>query len=302
MELKQLRSFAAVVKYESFTKAAQKLYLSQPTVSAHVRALEEELGKRLILRSTKNVEITATGRRVYDYVVNMLDLQERITACCRDRERNIIYLGASTIPASYILPEILPEFGRLHPDTYFVIHQGNSQDVIDGVQGGLFDIGLVGMKQESADIDCSPFYRDRIVLITPVTQHFLDLQQMPCTPVGELLAQPMILREKGSAGNKSATDYLESMGVSEDDLHVVARINDQEGIKNLVAGGVGVSLISERAARSFVKERRLLMFELPSSESRTFYIVSRRSGAPERRAQELELYIQAYFRESSPGI
>ena len=72
MELKQLQSFAAVVKYGSFTKAAEKLYISQPTISTHIRTLEEELGRQLILRTTKSIEVTEKGREVYGYVTNIL--------------------------------------------------------------------------------------------------------------------------------------------------------------------------------------------------------------------------------------
>ena len=137
MELKQLQSFAAVVKYGSFTKAAEKLYISQPTISTHIRTLEEELGRQLILRTTKSIEVTEKGREVYGYVTNILELRERMVRACAGEARRIIHLGASTIPSAYILPEILPEFGQLHPDTYFVIHQSDSQGVIDGLTDGI---------------------------------------------------------------------------------------------------------------------------------------------------------------------
>ena len=104
MELKQLECFAAVVKYGSFTVAAQHLYLSQPTVSAHVRTLEEELGRRLLIRTTKSLEVTPKGREVYDCAVKMLSLQTRIRRACAPDEEHIIRLGASTIPSAYILP------------------------------------------------------------------------------------------------------------------------------------------------------------------------------------------------------
>ena len=147
MEFKQLQSFIAVAKYNSFTKAAERLYISQPTISAHIRALEEELRTRLILRTTKSIELTCNGQELYDYAVNIMELRDRMIKHCSEVEKKIIHLGASTIPSAYILPEVLPVYGKDHPEVYFIIHQSDSQTVADGLLDGVFDIGLMGMKK-----------------------------------------------------------------------------------------------------------------------------------------------------------
>lgn len=274
MELKQLECFAAVVKYGSFTAAARHLYLSQPTVSAHVRTLEEELGRRLLLRTTKSLEVTPKGREVYDCAVKMLSLQTRIRRACAPDEEHIIRLGASTIPSAYILPQLLPEFGRRCPDVYFTVTQTNSQGVVEGLADGIFDLGLLGMKGDDR-VTCIPFCEDRMVLITPVSERFLALQREK-DPLPTLLQEPMILREKGSGSLKTADRFLAGLGITEDSLTVAARVNDQEAIKNLVQSGLGVSLVSERAARSAVEEKRLLQFELPVESRRHLYLAYRR--------------------------
>lgn len=274
MELKQLECFAAVVKYGSFTLAAQHLYLSQPTVSAHVRTLEEELGRRLLIRTTKSLEVTPKGREVYDCAVKMLSLQTRIRRACAPDEEHIIRLGASTIPSAYILPQLLPEFGRRCPDVYFTVTQTNSQGVVEGLADGIFDLGLLGMKGDDR-VTCIPFCEDRMVLIAPVNERFLSLQREK-DPLPTLLHEPMILREKGSGSLKTADKFLAGLGITEDKLTVAARVNDQEAIKNLVQSGLGVSLVSERAARSAVEEKRLLQFELPVESRRHLYLAYRR--------------------------
>ena len=274
MELKQLECFAAVVKYGSFTVAAQHLYLSQPMVSAHVRTLEEELGRRLLIRTTKSLEVTPKGREVYDCAVKMLSLQTRIRRACAPDEEHIIRLGASTIPSAYILPQLLPEFGRRCPDVYFTVTQTNSQGVVEGLADGIFDLGLLGMKGDDR-VTCIPFCEDRMVLIAPVNERFLALQREK-DPLPTLLHEPMILREKGSGSLKTADRFLAGLGITEDKLTVAARVNDQEAIKNLVQSGLGVSLVSERAARSAVEEKRLLQFELPVESRRHLYLAYRR--------------------------
>lgn len=275
MELKQLRSFVEVVRHESFTKAAEKLFISQPTISAHIRALEEELGRRLIVRTTKSLEITPKGREVFDYALHMLELQQRMMCCCEKEMRTIIHLGASTVPATYILPQLLPKFGRLHPEIYFVIHQSDSGGVADGLRAGVLDLGLIGEKDEE-NLICEPFCRDKMVLITPVNEQFLSLREAQEPPLEQLLSQPIILREQGTGSRKSAERFLEKLGVAEEQLNVTARVNDQETVKNLVAGGLGVSIVSERAARSFVEEKRVLQFELPAHEGRSLYLAYRK--------------------------
>lgn len=277
MEIKQLQSFVAVVKYQSFTKAAEKLFVSQPTISAHVSQLEEELNKRLILRTTKSIELTPKGKEVYDYAVRILDLKDRLVESCSTGPRKIIHLGASTIPSAYILPELLPEYGELSPDTYFSIHQNDSQGIIEGLKEGLFDIGMVGMKVEDEQIECVPFYQDNMILITPVNEHFLELQQSSEWSINKLLEEPIIMREIGSGSKKTADLFLESIGVANEDINIIARVNDQEAIKNMVAGGLGISIISEMAARNFLAAKRILSFPLDKySSGRQIYLIYRK--------------------------
>lgn len=293
MEFKQLQSFVAVVKYGSFTKAAEKLYVSQPTISAHVSALEEELGKTMIVRSTKSVEITEKGKEMYEYAVHILELRDRMMRECQEDDRHVIYLGASTIPSTYILPEVLPKFRQLYPDTFFVVNQSDSQGVADGLEDGIFDVGLIGMKAGS-ELACEPFCEDRVVLITPVKEQFLALKKEAHTPLKQLLQEPIILREKGSGTGKHASEFLESIGMKEEQLHVSARINDQETIKNLVAGGLGISIISEMAVHNYVEEGRLLQFELPKQNRRNLYVAYRKEENLKPYIREFIRFIQGY--------
>ena len=274
MELKQLRSFAAVVRYGSFTRAAENTYLSQPTISTHIRALEEELNTQLLLRDTKNLQVTPRGQELYECACRMLELQDNLLQRWRQSDQHIIQLGASTIPSAYILPEVLPLYGKENPGSYFVVHQSDSRQVIDGVAGGLFDVGMSGMPCQDETIRCEPFFRDRMVLITPVSRRFLAMQSQGEQALPELLREPIILRETGSGSQKSADRFLAQMGLRENELRVTARVNDQESIKNLVSGGLGVSIVSEKAVRDFVAEKRLLAFPLPSgSAERNLYLL-----------------------------
>lgn len=277
MEFKQLQSFVEVVNHQSFTKAAEKTFVSQPTISAHINQLEEELGKRLILRTTKSIELTPIGKEVYDYAVRILNMRDRLLESCSPRLQKIIHIGASTIPSAYILPSLLPEYGELSSDTYFSIHQSDSQGIVDGLKEGLFDIGMVGMQVEDEKITCKPFCQDHMLLITPVNEHFLQLAQSKEYDITSLLQEPIIMRESGSGSKKTADLFLEHLGITEENIHIVARVNDQEAIKNMVAGGLGISIISEMAAKNFLAEKRILVFPLDAKDSaRMLYIIYRK--------------------------
>ncbi|WP_270914028.1 selenium metabolism-associated LysR family transcriptional regulator [Allofournierella sp. CML151] len=299
MELKQLRSFAAVVRYGSFTRAAENTYLSQPTISTHIRALEEELNTQLLLRDTKNLQVTPRGQELYECACRMLELQDNLLQRWRQSDQHIIQLGASTIPSAYILPEVLPLYGKQNPGSYFVVHQSDSRQVIEGVAGGLFDVGMSGMPCQDEAIRCEPFFRDRMVLITPVSRRFLAMQSQGQDALAELLHEPIILREAGSGSQKSADRFLAQMGLRETELRVTARVNDQESIKNLVSGGLGVSIVSEKAVRDFVAEKRLLAFPLPpgSAERDLYLLLPRHASADSLRFCS---FVREFYRTPQP--
>ncbi len=300
MEFKQLHSFIAVVECQSFTKAAQKLYLSQPSISTHIQKLEEELHSRLIIRTTKSIEVTPRGLELYECACEIVNRWDGLLRHWDRQAGQIIRLGASTIPSAYILPELLPAYGKEHPGTYFSIHQSNSQDIINRLLRGDFDIGLIGMESTESSLSCVPFYEDRMVIITPVNDDFLSLSQHEPFPLELLTRTPVILREKHSGSRKSADRFLESLGICEENLLAAARINDQEAIKNLVAQGLGISILSERAARNFVNEKRVLVFQLPETAARrSLYLIYPKHYMLSRSLQGFMDYILRFYSKKS---
>lgn len=296
MEMKHLLSYTAVVRLNSFSRAAKELFISQPTISLHIRQLEEELHTTLLMRTTKTIELTEKGREVYEYAAGILQLRARMIDCCESGSRHIIHLGASTIPSAYILPELLPSYVNHHPDTYFIIDQGDSGEIVQKLEDGLIDIGLIGMNVNSDQLISEPFFEDSVVIITPVNEHFLALSEQPAPDIHELLKEPIILREEGSGSRKAADLFLADLGIAEKDLTISARINDPEAIKNLVAGGLGISIISEKAAENYRRENRLLTFSLsPSGRTRSLCLVHRRHPALPVYADTFLRYVKQFY-------
>lgn len=265
MEFKQLRSFVTVVDCGSFTQASKELYISQPSISTHIRQLESELNSRLIIRTTKRLEVTPRGKELYETAKAMLGLWDNMIHHWHQDKTPILQVAATTLPATYLLPEILPSYGKVHPNVYFVLHQDTPEQIVSGIITGSYSVGLIGQHIHSDHILCETILKDPCVFITPVTNHYLSLLQDSSFDSLALLNEPLIYREEAGKEKKNMTILLEQLHKKEADLNIVARVNDQETVKNLVANGLGVSLISKKAALDFYKEKRLLIFPIPDN-------------------------------------
>jgi DNA-binding transcriptional LysR family regulator len=296
MEFKQLEAFVAVVDYGSFSEAARKLYLTQPTISAHVRSLEEELHTRLILRTTKKTTITTRGYQLYDSAVRMLEIRNNLLENFTGVQKHMIDLAASTIPSSYLLPEILAAFGKTHLDIYFHSIQADSAESINRVLDGTADLALVGQNTRDETCVFLPFCQDELVIATPITNHYLGLQNKSVT-FEDFIKDPIIIREKGSGTKKEMDLFLEQIGVTPSDLNVIARMNDLEGIKKSIVNGLGISILSARSAIDLQKTKQILLFPLEeSAHKRTFYIVYSKNRILKPHVRQFIQFVQNFYR------
>lgn len=297
MEFKQLEAFVAVVDYGSFSEAARKLYLTQPTISAHIRSLEEELHARLIIRTTKKLTITTKGYQLYDSAFRILDIRNNLLENFTGSRKQIIDLAASTIPSSYLLPELLASFGRMYPDVYFHSWQTDSSGAINRVLDGTVDLALTG--QNTGDDSCVfiPFCQDNMVIATPVNDHYLNLKQKEQPVVfQDFIKDPVIIREKGSGTKKEMDIFLENAGIEPSSLNVVVRMNDLESIKKSIVNELGFSILSARSVVGLQKTKQILLFPLEeSAHKRSFYIVYSKNRILKSHVRQFIHYIKEYY-------
>lgn len=297
MEFKQLEAFVAVVDYGSFSEAARKLYLTQPTISTHIRSLEEELHARLIIRTTKKLTITTKGYQLYDSAFRILDIRNNLLENFTGSRKQIIDLAASTIPSSYLLPELLAGFGRMYPDVYFHSWQTDSSGAINRVLDGTVDLALTG--QNTGDDSCVfiPFCQDNMVIATPVNDHYLNLKQKEQSVVfQDFIKDPVIIREKGSGTKKEMDIFLENAGIEPSSLNVVARMNDLESIKKSIVNGLGFSILSARSVVDLQKTKQILLFPLEeSAHKRSFYIVYSKNRILKSHVRQFIHYVKEYY-------
>lgn len=295
MEFKQLEAFVAVVDYGSFSEAARRLYLTQPTISAHIRSLEDELHMKLIIRTTKKTTITAKGYQLYDSAVRMLDIRNNLLENFTGAHKHMIDLSASTIPSSYLLPELLAAFGKTHPDVYFHSFQSDSSASISRVLDGTVDLALVGQNTRDESCVFIPFCDDELVIATPVNEHYLSLQNERIS-FHDFIEDPIIIREKGSGTKKEMDLFLERIGVSAGSLNVIARMNDLESIKKSIVNGLGISILSLRSVADLQKTKQILVFPLgESAHKRSFYIVYSKNRILKPHVKQFIQFVRDYY-------
>lgn len=282
MDFKQLESFIMVMERGSFSRAAACLYLTQPTVSAHIASLEKELGVRLFARTTKEVKPTRAGETFVTYARDMLTLRDSAAAALGDFEKAVeggIMIGASSIPEKYFLPEIMAAFNERYPQVSFQVYAGDSERVIARLAAGELDLALTGTLLQESKCLFRPLTEDRLAVITPKDDVFLRYQEKGFPP-DELCRFPFISREKGSGTRRELEEYLRSQNVDPLGLTVVAESSSTESIKMMVAQGLGVAVISRSAAADYAEFGRLEAFDFqPRPLERTLYI-ARRKNAP----------------------
>ena len=261
-----------------------------------MRSLEEELHTKLILRTTKKTTITTRGYQLYDSAVRMLEIRNNLLENFTGVQKHMIDLAASTIPSSYLLPEILAAFGKTHPDIYFHSIQADSAESINRVLDGTVDLALVGQNTRDETCVFLPFCQDELVIATPITNHYLGLQNKSVT-FEDFIKDPIIIREKGSGTKKEMDLFLEQIGVTPGDLNVIARMNDLEGIKKSIVNGLGISILSARSAIDLQKTKQILLFPLEeSAHKRTFYIVYSKNRILKPHVRQFIQFVQNFYR------
>lgn len=297
MELKQLEAFVAVIDWKGFSEAARQLCLTQPTVSTHIQSLERELNTKLIVRSTKKITITKEGEKLYEYAASMLKLRQKALEEFDTSTKSIINIGASTIPSSYILPEILCSYRKIEPKISFNAWHSDSEGVLKEIINGNVDIGFVGTVIDNKDFIFEPFFTDELVVAAPNTLYYRKFLNKNFD-IKNLLAEPIIMRENGSGTKKEAYRFIKSMGISPESLKIIASMNDQEAIKKSIANGMGISIVSNKVIQDMVKTKKLIAFSIGENAIyRNLYIVYRKNKVLPKHIKKFIKFVKEYYKD-----
>jgi DNA-binding transcriptional LysR family regulator len=278
MEMRRLEVFCKVVELKSFTKAAESLFLSQPTVSEHLRTLEETLGEKLVDRLGREALPTPAGRVFYQYARNIVHMRDEALQALehfRGRLSGRLTLGASTIPGTYLLPRLVGSFKETHPAIQITLRISDTANIVEQVLETNLEAGIVGSR-----------WNDRRLTLEEVGLDELALTVYPDHPwakrgtieLKELEGEPFILRERGSGTRLVMSKMLEERGFDLSLLSVVAEMGSTEAVRQGIKARIGVSILSRRAVEDDIRHGDLVPVLLNSlCLSRPLFLIQRKN-------------------------
>ncbi|MGB9840290.1 selenium metabolism-associated LysR family transcriptional regulator [Thermovenabulum sp.] len=290
MDFHQLEAFVKVAETKSFSKAADLLFLTQPTISSHILSLERELEVKLFDRKGREVELTPFGRILYNGAVKILRTKDEALFLLYKYMNKIegeLRLYSSSVPAVYILPLKIKKFLEMHPKLKIIIVQKDSMEVINSIEGENNEIGIVGTFINNSSLEFIPFCNDELVVISK-----FNLSDDEEIDFEELIRYPLVIREKKSGTRKAFERYLIQKGLSLEKLKIIAELGSTEAIIQAVKAGVGISVISNRAIEDYKNTGILKTFRIKGIKMlRDFYIVTKKGRTLSPNAESFINYL-----------
>ncbi len=287
MDLRLVEIFCAVYEERSFSKAAGRLDLSQPTISGHIKALETSLDTRVFDRLGREIQPTRAGQLLYQYGRQIGDLKqtaEEAMARFLNRLEGRLYLGASTVPGEFLLPAAIGAFRSVFPKIEVNLIIRDSRAIVEGVKEGDFDIGFVGARLPDEGLMFEPFSSDRLILVAPATPAWKTTGDSMTFET--LRTKPLLVRESGSGTRMMLERALEQHNLSVSDFRVVAALGSTSAIKEGIKAHIGASFLSSLSVREELSNRTMRHIELRGFDHnrRDFFTVvhTRRAASPLR--------------------
>ncbi len=281
MDLWQLHIFVNVVDAKSFSKAAQACHLTQPTVSAHIKDLEEHFGCRLVDRLGRSVLPTKGGELLYSYARRILDLKDEAQSAMDaflGKPRGRLCIGASTIPGSYLLPGLIGKFTGLYPEVSLSLVIGDTRSIAARTLEGKVELGIVGAPVADKQLDEEPLTEDEIRLILPQGHPLCGKETVGMDELGK---HPFILREPGSGTRKSLEKILQKAGHGIQDLKVIAEMGSTEAVREGIRCGLGISILSVRAVTRELADASFCACRVDGlANTRWFYLITHKQRTP----------------------
>ena len=287
MDLWQLQIFCKVIELKSFSKAGQAVHLSQPTVSSHIKDLEEHFSIRLIDRMSRQVFPTRAGELLYDYAHRLIALRNKAEAAMAEfsgEMRGRITVGGSTIPGGYLLPRVIGLFSNSFPAVRISMVVGDTSEILDKTISGHIEVSVVGALTKEKMLTQSPLVDDEMGLVVPQGHKWARRKQIK---LQELIEEPFIIREPGSGTLKSLALALQKKKITLGDLNIIAEMGSTEAVRQAIKSKVGISILSAIAVSEECRTGQLKILKIEELDlKRHFYLTThrQRSASPLCRA------------------
>jgi DNA-binding transcriptional LysR family regulator len=292
MDIHQLRVFASVFRNKSFSKASEELHLTQPTVSNHIKALEDEFGTKLFDRLGRTIIPTKEAEVLYSHSLEIIERAKTLKEAVGEMKKDLtgkLVIGASTIPGVYLMPRMMTGFQKKFPAISFQILISDSRGIAESVLKHELLIGIVGAKLENDQARYVPFVEDELIAVSSPSFTNNDM-----IPLKELLMLPIVLREEGSGTRRETERFLESKGLSLGSMHISGIFGSTDAVKQAVKAGLGVSILSRFSVADELKYKVLKEIKLTDIQmKRRFYIVTHKKRTLPRLYETFMKHIMA---------
>jgi DNA-binding transcriptional LysR family regulator len=273
--MQQIEALKELVEAGSFTRAAMNMFITQPTLTKQMKNLEETVKAKIINRKHTGITLTPEGKILYDYARRILRLRDEArekVLSIQNHDSGHILISASTIPATYILPQVLGQLKRQYPDIRTHLQMTDSEDTYQIILDDLAEIGFVGKEIVDRRLVIVTLWTDRLVLAVPEGHPWF---QRPAVTLKEVENEPFIMRERGSGTRETIEQFFQkekSHAVPQ--FNVVCEIGSSEAVKESIIAGLGISLLSIHAVKREINQG--IFREVPiegCSIKRNFYMI-----------------------------
>ena len=280
MENYRLKVFRAVAAHASFRKASEALHLSQPAVSQHIHALEEELGARLFDRSGNRTSLTQAGKVLLRYAERSARILEEARTAVAKLDGELsgeLRLGASTTVAQYILPRILGAFLKDNPKVTLSVVSGNTEEIVALLLKDSIVLGMIEGPPLSKEVHIDKFLDDTMVLIASASHEWAGLASVP---LNSLVEVPLLLREQGSGSRRVVEQALKRAGLPPGQLQIRMELDSTEAIISGVEAGLGLGFVSSWAIGKAFRLGTVVPVRVDGLEIHRDLTIVRRLGPP----------------------
>ena len=293
IEMRQIQVFLAVSELLNFSRAAEKIHLTQPTVSGHLKTLENYLKVQLVERGGKEVRLTPAGELFHPFAQRIFTLQERARremSLYTGAERGTLEIGGSNTPGQYILPKMIGLFTARHKEVKITLKIGDSSSIITQVADGKLELGLVGSPAPETEFISKKCLGDELILVAnPKTA----IRLSNSIDFNELKKLPFIIREKGSGTRQTMRSALQKRGLENlDSLNLIAEMGSAEAIRQALKSDLGVAIVSSLSVAEDLETGKLTKITLPEGPiQRHFYLICNRDRRLSPLAEALSRFI-----------
>lgn len=295
MEDHKLKVFCTVAETRSFSKTSEIIHLTQPAVSLQIQALEELYETKLFDRSSSKVTLTPAGETLYKYAKEILALYtaaEKVIGEMTGLVKGSITIGAGSTIGNYMLPSVISDFRKAHPKIKVHLFVANMQRVIELLNAGNINVGLVEGDVKRQKIVVDKLLADELLLIVPTHHPWAKRKEVS---ISELIEEPFILREAGSGTRQTIEKYLARHGITLQGMKVSMVLGTTQAIKEAVENGLGVSIVSRWAARKEIKYGTLSMLSFKEEKMlRNFSLITYKNSVSSHAVEEFLAYLKSY--------